>query len=369
MDPDEVDDPAVTPRRWSRTQQVAGVLGLVVVAAVVEAGFDHLRTVQERSTDRFAWRLQSHLLANAMLALCLPGVVWLARRFPVSGTGAVRATLIHAAGGFSFGAAHLSLVALEQRFLLGNPEPLLRWTLYLVSWYMVRDLLVYCSIVGVLQAVWNQRALRRRQVEALQLRASLSEARMDALRMQLRPHFLFNVLNTAAMLVREGQPAKGIMVLEELGGLLRQVLHEPGRGDVTIREELDFLGSYLDLERIRFEDRLRVNLVCAADVAEIRVPFLLLQPLVENAVRHGVSRRAGPVQIDVSATRGAAGIRLEVKDSGAGLPPGGTAQAGGIGLANVRQRLAERYGAAARLGVEALPVGGTVAWILLPEGA
>lgn len=358
----------VVPRKLTLLQTVLLVLACIVVGSVIESGFDHLKIVQEGPADRFSWRLRSHLLANAMLALCLPIPLLLARRFLLGREGRWRAAVVHAAGGLLFGALHLFLVALEQRLLMDNPQPLIRWTIYLFSWYMARDLLIYFSIVGIWQALWYQRALRAREIEELRLKASLSEARMAALQAQLRPHFLFNVLNTAAMLIRQNANDKAIGVLEDLGALLRGVLRSPSQGDVTIGEELEFARRYLELEQVRFEDRLRVSFECADDVARRRVPFLLLQPLVENAIRHGVARHAGPASVDVRARRSGNGVVLEVQDSGAGS--GAPADAGtGIGLRNVRERLRERFGERAALTLEPALRGGTIARIVLPGAA
>lgn len=352
------------PRKLNALQIGAIVAACVVAGSFIEAGFDHLKFVQEPVADRFVWRLRSHLIANTMLALCLPLPLMLSRRFLIGGPGKTLALLAHAGGALSFGAAHLFLVALEQRWLMGNPQPLLRWTLYLFSYYMARDLLIYVGIVGVSQAVRHQRALRERELEELRLRASLSEARMTALQAQLRPHFLFNVLNTTAMLVRQGESTKAIEVLEELGLLLRGVLRQSSQADVTIREELDFARRYLELEQVRFEDRLRVSIECPPDLAERRVPFLLLQPLVENAVRHGVAQQAGPASVVVRARSDGAELVLEVVDSGAEQPIKSIGT--GIGLKNVRERLAERFGSAAVLTLEQAAGGGTVARIVLP---
>jgi len=356
------------PRAKRMLRTGAIIAGCVIVGSLIEASFDHLRTLSGSSADRFSWRLQSLLITNTLLALCLPLPLSLGRRFVIGGPSRGRALALHAGGALAFGAIHLTMVALEQRFLLGNPQPLFRWTIYLFSYYLARDVLIYLCVVAGLQLVRHQRELRERELESLRLRASLSEARMAALQAQLQPHFLFNVLNTTAMLVREGRGARAIDVLEELGMLLRAVLTQQPQGDVTLAQELDFAGRYLALERVRFEDRLTVRVECPGGLATRRVPFLLLQPLVENAVRHGVAQRSGEASIDVLAREEGGMLILEVRDSGARggtqTSPAGT----GIGLRNVRARLAERFGDAAAFTLER-QAGATVARIALPAAA
>src|SRR5262249_31172973 len=152
------------------------------------------------------------------------------------------------------------------------------------------DMLIYWTIAGLLQALENSRRLRQREAESLALAASLAEARLDALRAQLEPHFLYNVLNTAAMLAREQRGDETVAVLARLGELLRHVLREGGTGETALAEEIAFLRGYLELERLRFADRLEVDIDVDPALGELRVPSLLLQPLVENAIRHGIAR-------------------------------------------------------------------------------
>src|SRR5262249_32131148 len=153
--------------------------------------------------------------------------------------------------------------------------------------------------------------------------------------------FLFNVLNSAAMLARRGQTAGVVAVLARLGDLLRYVLREDASGEATLREELDFLRGYLALEQIRFADRLDVSLEGDPSLAPLRVPSLLLQPLVENAVRHGIACRPGAGRIEICARREGPRLELEVRDDGPGPSPQPPFLAAGIGIRNTRERLAQ----------------------------
>jgi LytS/YehU family sensor histidine kinase len=185
---------------------------------------------------------------------------------------------------------------------------------------------------------------RARVQQATRLQAQLAEARLDALRQQLDPHFLFNTLNTIATLVREQERDAAVRLLAQLGDVLRQVLRSAGEHEVRFGDELAFTRQYLDIEQLRFADRLRVVWNTEPGTLEAAVPNLLLQPLVENAIKHGVGRALGPGES--TSTDG-----------------------GGVGLTNVRARLAALHGEAAELRVESLPIdagGGARATIVLP---
>lgn len=229
------------------------------------------------------------------------------------------------------------------------------------------DVLIYWLIAGIAQVVGDAQRLRQQEADALALGASLAEARLDALRAQLQPHFLYNVLNTASMLARAQRNEETVTVLARLGELLRYVLRE-GSGEVPLGEDLDFLRRYLELEQLRFADRLRIEVTCDPALEALRLPALLLQPLVENAVRHGVARKPGAGTIAIAALRRGQELQIEVRDDGAGLAASmrpAEAEREGIGLRNTRARLAQRYGDRARLELIARDGGGTTARITI----
>lgn len=225
---------------------------------------------------------------------------------------------------------------------------------------------LYWLYAGALAIVASTRALRRREQDSLELKASLAEARLAGLRSQLNPHFLYNVLNTAAMLAREQRTGETVAVLTRLGELLRYVLTEAASGDSELRDEVEFLRRYLELERIRFADRLQVCFEVDPAVEGVRLPSLLLQPLVENAVRHGISQKPGAGHISIRAHRSGPNLELEVRDDGPGPAAQSDSAHAGVGMRNTRDRLSTRYGASARLTVDAAPGGGTVAVVTIP---
>jgi LytS/YehU family sensor histidine kinase len=199
------------------------------------------------------------------------------------------------------------------------------------------------------------------------LERSFSEARLNALRMQLDPHFLFNALNTISSQVeRDPRLARGM--IEHLGDLLRLSLESKDKQEVALAEELAFLDHYLAIQKIRFGDHLRVDIRIAPDVKYASVPCLLIQPLVENAIRHGLSRRSSGGNVTISAQCVKGQLEIRVLDDGVGLPPGWTLEASsGLGLAVTRERIAGLHpDGRSHFAVRRRAAGGTEVEILLP---
>jgi hypothetical protein len=206
--------------------------------------------------------------------------------------------------------------------------------------------------------------IRRREILSLELRARLSEARLGALRGQLQPHFLFNVLNSIAMLARKGDNKAVVQSLTQLGELLRSLLRDSPSERVPLREELAFIEQYLALERIRFQDGLDARIESPPELGTALVPTLILQPLVENALRHGVRKVDGQGVVRIRARRDGESLILEVADNGPGFE--GVSVSEGIGLSNSRERLAQIYGEEARLELKRANGTGFTATVTLP---
>jgi two-component system, LytTR family, sensor kinase len=199
---------------------------------------------------------------------------------------------------------------------------------------------------------------------ALRAEALASGARLQALRYQINPHFLFNTLNAVSTLVVERQTSEATRMIARLSDFLRLTLNERTGDEVPLAEELDFVQRYLDIEQVRFGERLRLDVAVGSDAHDAMVPVLLLQPLVENAVKHGVAAREEGGRIAVRAERDGATLRIVVSDDGPG--PGAPGGGRGIGLANTRERLRTLYGDAQRLQLVASPDGGTRVVVELP---
>lgn len=230
------------------------------------------------------------------------------------------------------------------------------------------DLLFYALLVSAAQAVlWSRRA-QERERRALAAEARFAEARLAALRMQINPHFLFNALNGIATLIHIDPRAADAM-LGHLGELLRASLDDANAGEVPLRRELDFVRRYLAIEQARFGERLRVEERISDDVLDAPVPAFILQPLVENAIKHGVSAVRGPGVVTLVAARDGGRLRLEVLDTGPGPGEAAGAKPGsGIGLANTRARLAQLYPGRHELAILPREGGGCAARIILPLG-
>jgi PAS domain S-box-containing protein len=204
-------------------------------------------------------------------------------------------------------------------------------------------------------------------VRAAGLEARLMRARLEALRAQLNPHFLFNALNTLTMLVRRGANADALRGIVSLSQLLRHALSELATLEAPLRAEVGLVENYLEIEQLRFRDRLRVSLLLAPETLEALVPSLVLQPLVENAIKHGIARRSEAGKVEIVARREEEALILEVRDDGPGFPIGwDAATSGGIGIANTRERLDRLYGGRARFHADNAPGGGAVVRVLIP---
>ncbi len=202
--------------------------------------------------------------------------------------------------------------------------------------------LIYGVIISVSHALDYYRKYHERTIQTLELEKHLTEARLQSLLRQLKPHFLFNALNGIASLMYSDLPAAERMLVR-LAELLRQTMSQTGAPLTALKSEIAFLDCYLGIERIRFRDRLVVNMEIAPDTMDAQVPSLILQPLVENAIRHGIEPQMRAGQITLKSSRVGDDLILTVTDNGGGIPAGGFKREG-IGLANTRARLSELYG-------------------------
>ena len=229
------------------------------------------------------------------------------------------------------------------------------------------SLLTYVVILGVGYGIEFYRQHQKRELQASQLQAQLAQAQLQALKMQLHPHFLFNTLNGISMLVRKGGQKEAVKMLAGLSDLLRLALENAGTQVVTLKQELSFLERYLELQRIRFRDRLTVKLDVSPDTLSAEVPNLILQPIVENAIRHGIDQKRGAGLVEIRAHREDGCLRMEVRDDGPGFSA--SARTGGdegVGLTNTRQRLEHLYGTDHRFEIGDAADGGTLAVLEIP---
>jgi len=307
----------------------------------------------------------------ALWLLFLPAVAWLAFRFPIERRRLLRHVGLHllacllmaGANRAAFRAAENILPRTQPSAPSGPPNAFGAF----LSLRAALDVLVYWSLVGACQAVTNFRSSQERERRAAELEALLAGARLQTLRMQINPHFLFNTLNSVAALVYTNPRAADEM-LGDLGGLLRRSLDSMEEQEAPLERELDFAGAYVRIEQRRFGERLRLELSAPGELMNALVPALILQPLVENAVRHGIEPRRGPGLISITAAREGKHLRLTVRDDGRGLREAdstGSARRG-VGLANTKARLRGLYGADQRFSFGAAEPQGCLVEIRLP---
>lgn len=278
---------------------------------------------------------------------------------------------IHLAANALVSLGHTSVVIVVGRLISGEPyfvehaipEMLGR----IASKLLLTDLFAYWLIVALVHAHALGREARERALAAANLEGALAEARLEALKVQLHPHFLFNTLHAIGVLVRKQETDGALRMLSGLGELLRLALERTTQPRVPLKEELDFLDRYLAIEAVRLGDRLRVHRSIPGELLGAAVPGLLLQPLAENAIRHGIAPRARGGALAVEAGRRGDRLTLEVRDDGLGLAEGfDLAASRGIGLRNIRDRLRFLYGDDHRLSIAAAEGGGTRVQIEIP---
>lgn len=312
-------------------------------------------------------------------ALLAPVVLWMGYRFPLIGESRHRASYaaLHLVVATVAAAAHLAVVGTLFFHTVRVQLPFTSPLALVIQWqvnFLVVNMLTYGVILGAGYAVEYNRRYRESRIEsarlameAAQAQQRMAEARLHALRMELNPHFLFNTLNAVSGLVRRGENGRAVTTLAHLGDLLRATLDRTVAPVVPLGEELAILQHYVDLEQVRLGDRLEVRIDVPQELDGALVPSLALQPLVENAIRHGIAQRAGPGRVTVRGRREGEQLTLEVRDTGRGLSPGGNGRApAGVGLSNTRARLEHLYGSAAGLTLEDAEGGGAVARLWLP---
>lgn len=291
----------------------------------------------------------------ALLALITPAVFWFARRHPLERGTLARRVPLHLLGAIVLCAAWATGGTLLSLVLHGNSpygSSPLSWLLTTLPFGVA----VYFALLGVEHAAFYFVQSREREQQ-------LALARLGALRMQLQPHFLFNSLNAITVIVRDQDTATATRILEQLGDMLRRVIRADRPLEVTVGEEVEFVRQYLEIETVRFSDRLQPAFDIDPTVVQAGVPDFLLQPLVENAVRHAVARRSTPTRVTLRARREGPDLVLTVRDDGPGVP---VALTEGVGLGNTRARLASLYGTRARLALEPTLGGGATATVRLP---
>lgn len=305
----------------------------------------------------------------SMWALLTPLLLWLRRCVPLNSGRWVGGVGFHLSLSFVIMAgyylARIGFVMIQQRLPLDE------------FWMMARenffgrnliDMVFYWAILGSGYTFEIYRKYKNEQIKAVQLESRLIETELSSLKQQLHPHFLFNTMNTISVLVRENRNDEAVSLLAKLSTLLRISLDSGRVEEVTVRQEMEFLERYVDIQKMRFEDRLSVNTDISSEALEAKIPSLLLQPLVENAILHGVAPKNGPGEVEVAGSVRDGRLHLEVSDNGVGIDDEARVKRSreGIGLANTRERLSKIYGIHSQMVLRSEPGRGTRVSIVLP---
>jgi two-component system, LytTR family, sensor kinase len=325
-----------------------------------------------RSDMPFSWhRIFALELAYAYVwAALTPLVLFLAKRYPIVRERWLRNLLVHLLASVVIGFGTRVLHDLLFIQFISDPKRTFWLAKLLLNVYLIFDYgaMIYWLIVLVSFVFDYYRRYRGGEIRATRLEAQLAHAQLHALKMQLQPHFLFNTLHSISALVYKDAEAADKMIAR-LGDFLRLTLENGGSQEVSLQQELEFLKCYLEIERIRFRDRLTVRFRIEPQTLDARLPNLILQPIVENAIKHGIAPHTGPGQIEIEASRLNGLLHVQVTDNGPGLADNGDhgkILKEGVGLANTQARLQQLYGNDHRLDLANTTRGGLSVILEIP---
>ena len=311
------------------------------------------------------------LLSWLPWALATPLVLRLSRRYPPIQWRRPSAWAAHISACTTIGLIDAGWIAALEMLLnpwakSPPPGPFMHDWLHKFYNSLLSDLILYGVILLVSYMLDSQQRLAMQRAETAKLNEELSKAQLNALRRQIEPHFLFNTLNAIAGLVREKRNDAAVSMIAGLSDFLRRVVQDSDRQQVPLAEELEFAQKYLEIEKVRFAERLQVSVDVPGDLLPAQVPSLILQPMVENAVKHGIAKRVQGGAIRIAASRSNGKVVLSVYNDGPSLPPGWEQTRSGVGISNVRTRLQGLYGDKFELSLKNDDLGGVKASVSLP---
>ena len=360
------DDQTLLSNRLVRYGLIWGVWTIVTLFFSTQAYFTNWEPTRRMP---YTQALLSQASACYLWAIATPLVLWLAWRYCIERHNWVRRLLLHLL--FSLAVISVLLVVNYPMFmaLVGRAGSITWYGLFRFFYVNLdRWLLIYWLILLLSHAFNYYNSYRKGELKASQLRMQLVQSQLEALKMQVHPHFLFNTLHSiSAMLSKDTEGAR--KMITRLGDFLRLTLENSGSLEVTLEQEIEFLNGYLEIERIRFKDRLTTDIRVDPEVLDVRVPNLILQPIVENAMRHAIGNStSGRVEVVAAPINGV--VRIEVRDNGPGIHAERILDARrgkGLGLANTQARLVGLYGDAASFELSNNPSGGLVVTLEIPR--
>jgi two-component system, LytTR family, sensor kinase len=360
------------PFRWpTRVWVILGVCSAWVLAAVVSGAQAALGSALSANAQPVAITdaIQSALIQMVPWIPVSLAVIALTIRFPLSRERWRHHLVVHVVAAAVLAFVANALVVLGYWVMMGQFGGVRALAEQGALWATLRfhiALLIYAAILTITQGIIYYQHTRARELQLAKLEGQLARAHLQALNAQIRPHFLFNALHTIGQLWRSGRSDDADAVLDHLGGLFHKVQASTSRFEVPLAEELDLVKEYLAIEEARFRDRLRTRVHASPDTLDCLVPPLILQPLVENAVRHGISAVSSAGHVEVSATLTDGRLSLTVRDDGPGIGHATSQPGSGTGLRNTRERLAQLYGARATLSISNGDATGTTVRVDIP---
>jgi two-component system LytT family sensor kinase len=356
-------------RRWVRGGIIWGIWTLVGLLFTSQLYFSRLNTERPMPWHK-VFLVQ---MSGAYLwALATPLVLWLARRFPFDRQHWLRNLLAHLAASLLIitliYTVYTNVFYIVYTGRLSYPLGF-QSTLQNIVWNFSEGISIYLLLLVINHALDYHQRYQEKVLEKSQLEMQLAQAQLQALKMQLHPHFLFNTLHSISALLNKDTEAARQMIAR-LGDFLRLTLDNSGAQEVTLQREIEFLQSYLEIEHIRFQDRMTTHVEVEPHALDAQVPNLILQPIVENAIRHGIAPRSTPGRIEIRAEHKNSVLRIQVRDNGPGLSVNRSSVnlfKEGLGLANTRARLQQLYGAAHRFELANDPQGGLIVTLEIPS--
>jgi sensor histidine kinase YesM len=355
-------------RRWVRLAAIWGIWTFIGIVFTLQGYFTSYRS--ERPMP-FMESLYLQMTWAYVYALGTPLVLWAASRLPIERSNWIRSALLHVPISIVFSVVLTALarviIWLILGYRMGRPLTFQSMTNFVVGNF-TEGIGIYLLIALISYAYDYYRRYREGKLETLQLEAQLSQAQLQALKMQLHPHFLFNTLHSiSALLTKDVESAR--KMITRLGDFLRLTLENSGSQEVTLQQEMQFLSCYLEIERIRFQNRLVTRIDLDEQTLDAKVPNLILQPIVENAIRHGIAPRSTPGLLEIEAKQHNGVLRIQVRDNGPGLSEHRTSEKlfkKGLGLVNTETRLERLYGAAHLFDLSNNPDGGLIVTLEIP---